>query len=348
MNRMTTSTYRRFTGWVTQLARETKADPLIAARLRSTLIFAAFCTFSFFFVGYLVDEHTRRVFLAAASGAYSYEAAMENIADVRMVARIFHVFFTAVVIYVVLGLSFRPVQRAIEAQREFVAKVAHEFRTPLAVAKTETEVALKTRDSLTKEEAVELLEAHLVRINHLSRVMQFLLVLSDLSAPRSRSFKHSVCVPSVIRTVVEHRQDEARKRGISLEVSLDEGQAVITGNAIALEKMLDNLVRNALAHTPEGGRVRIGLAREQRGPLTLTVEDTGSGIPPAERRKVFDAFYRAQNAASGGSGLGLAIVQEIARVHGAKVEASESPLGGALLKVTFAERSYPHIPRKIY
>jgi two-component system OmpR family sensor kinase/two-component system sensor histidine kinase QseC len=114
---------------------------------------------------------------------------------------------------------------------------------------------------------------------------------------------------------------------------------VVEGEASALQILVRNLVDNAVRYTPAGGRVDLMLA-PQDGHVVLTVDDSGPGIPAAERERVFDRFYRrARDKEAGqdetGSGLGLAIVRTIAQRHGASVQLMESPSGGLRVCVLF-------------
>ena len=100
--------------------------------------------------------------------------------------------------------------------------------------------------------------------------------------------------------------------------------------------LLRNLLENAIKYTPLEGRVDIGIAR-QGDSVELTVDDSGPGLPPAERERVLDRFYRSGETQASGSGLGLAIVKSIADLHGATVALDQSPsLGGLRVRVVFA------------
>ena len=104
----------------------------------------------------------------------------------------------------------------------------------------------------------------------------------------------------------------------------------LRGEPMLLHELIYNLVDNALAHTPAGGNVVLRVL----SPALLEVEDDGPGIPPEERERVFERFYR-RNPQSGGSGLGLAIVGEICRAHRAEIELAQGELGGLLVRVSF-------------
>jgi two-component system OmpR family sensor kinase len=115
-----------------------------------------------------------------------------------------------------------------------------------------------------------------------------------------------------------------------VELRLDEvAPAAIRGQPAALHALVRNLVDNAVRYTPAGGRVTISVQR-RNGEALLQVSDTGPGIPPEERARVFDRFYRVPGAAADGSGLGLSIVREIAQSHGAEVSIADGPEGRGL------------------
>jgi len=234
--------------------------------------------------------------------------------EVRWVARIFHIILIGIAAYLCMGLSFRPVERALASQKRFIANLSHELKTPLAVAKTETEVALRRPELLTREEAIVLLKGNMQHINHISRVIQFLLVLSDFDGSRGHIKERLVALDDVLERARVHIQDAADHKQVTLTIENHAEEVSILGNAVALEKMVLNLLRNAVAHTPAGGNITVSLEREA-GKLRLSVADTGTGIPAKDLPHIFEPFYRAGNAVVGGSGLGLSIVKEVARAH---------------------------------
>jgi signal transduction histidine kinase len=113
-----------------------------------------------------------------------------------------------------------------------------------------------------------------------------------------------------------------------VELAFDTDGSMVLGHAIDLERLLRNLLDNAVRHSPEGGRVRVE-ARSEGGTVHLSVLDDGPGVAPEERERVFEPFFRAasERTRDDGSGLGLAIVREIARVHGGDVSVEAGPDG---------------------
>jgi signal transduction histidine kinase len=142
---------------------------------------------------------------------------------------------------------------------------------------------------------------------------------------------------------VKHLFDRARERheaalaekDIVLAASVEAGAEFVRGDARRLEQAVQNLVANAVRHTPQRGRIEL-TARRMNGQVRLTVRDSGPGIPPEHLPRVFDRFYRvdaARDSGSGGSGLGLSIVRAIVEAHGGTVTASSGDSGGAVFDV---------------
>jgi two-component system OmpR family sensor kinase/two-component system sensor histidine kinase QseC len=146
--------------------------------------------------------------------------------------------------------------------------------------------------------------------------------------------QHTLVLAPLARQVLADAGPLAQARGSTLELQADE-QATVQGDPAALAVLLRNLVDNALRYTPAGGRVEVGLTRKGSD-VRLRVDDSGPGIPSAERERVFERFVRGSSAApETGSGLGLAIVRSIAQRHGATLALGDSPAGGLRVEVVF-------------
>jgi len=141
----------------------------------------------------------------------------------------------------------------------------------------------------------------------------------------------------VVREALVDAVPFALARGSELELLADD-PVPMTGDRTALGVLARNLVDNASRYAPPGAHVVARVTSEQGVPV-LQVDDNGPGIPPEERSRVFDRFYRRQNGGGdeGGSGLGLAIVASVARRHGAAVDLADSPLGGLRATVRFGD-----------
>ncbi len=218
--------------------------------------------------------------------------------------------------------------QTIDHQRQFIADAAHELRTPLTAVRLQAELARQATDTAARAETLHDLGAGLERATHL---VEQLLAMARLDALPAAGRRESVDLPALAKTVVAEQAAIAEARGLDLGLLPGESVAV-SGDLAELRTLLDNLVDNALRYTPGGGRVDVEVYRVE-AEAVLAVRDTGPGIPPAERERVFDRFYRGAHAATPGSGLGLAIVKRIADRHGAHIRLSQ-PEAGPGLRIT--------------
>jgi two-component system OmpR family sensor kinase len=225
---------------------------------------------------------------------------------------------------------------ALESQRAFVADAAHELRTPLTALRLQLQLAGRAQTGDERKAALAELDRGLSRATHL---VEQLLTLAQ-QEPSADSPPHAACdLAEIARDAVASRAVIAAERGIDLGLEHAE-PAMVRGDPAALAILLGNLVDNALRHTPNGGVVDVGTRRAGREAV-LEVSDSGPGIPPAERGRVFDRFYRLPGSHGTGSGLGLAIVKRIADAHAAVGELGDRDGGGLRVKVTFGEAANP-------
>ena len=220
-----------------------------------------------------------------------------------------------------LNLLFGRVRTAFDAQQHFVGDAAHELRTPLAALKLQVQ---------SLERANGNPEAHKVAVGRLTagieratRLVEQLLVLARQEASAAGGApRQPVDLAGVAKRAVADLAGLAQVRCIDLGLQRADG-AAIEGQPDALMILTRNLVDNAIKYTPNGGTVDVSVVAEA-GTVRLRVEDSGPGIPPEERERVFDRFYRVPGSDAAGSGLGLAIIKSIAERHGARLELGES------------------------
>lgn len=215
---------------------------------------------------------------------------------------------------------------ALEAQRAFIADAAHELRTPLTALQLQVQL-LERAGEAGREAAIADLKRGLQRTIH---AVQQLLTLARQEPGAAQAPFLPVRLADLARQAVADHAPLAEAKGIDLGVAQADTDAVVQGDADALRILLANLIGNAVRYTPAGGRVDVRV-----GANTLEVADNGPGIPPEERERVFDRFYRRAGEEESGSGLGLAIVRTIAERHGAQVRLDEAPGGGLRARVVF-------------
>ncbi len=222
---------------------------------------------------------------------------------------------------------------ALERERAFLADAAHELRTPLTALHLQLDALARAGTDRERAEAMERLSAGVQRS---IRLVEQLLALAR-QEPRAEPAREPIALDELARDVVAELVPLADARHIDLGIA--EAQPVlIQGEREAIATLVRNLVDNAVRYTPGGGRVDVTVLGSG-GPdrAVLKVADNGPGIPPEERARVFDRFYRQPGANAPGSGLGLAIVKTIAVAHGAQVELGAGEHGrGLTVTVTFA------------
>jgi two-component system OmpR family sensor kinase/two-component system sensor histidine kinase QseC len=233
-----------------------------------------------------------------------------------------------------LNRLLERLQRAFSAQRAFISDAAHELRSPLTALRLQLQLLDRASDEPSRREARTRLGAAVERAIHL---IEQLLTLAR-SEPEGAAFEETLLdLGSVAAEGVSDTHELAMSRNIDLGLEA-EPNCQVRGNREALRILVRNLVDNAVRYTPPQGTVRVR-CRSHATQAILEVIDSGPGIVPADRKRVFDRFYRRAEAQESGTGLGLAIVKSIAERHGARVSLDEAPGGGLLVTVSFPKAS---------
>ena len=236
-----------------------------------------------------------------------------------------------------LNLLFGRVQNAFDTQKNFVADAAHELRSPLTALKLQAQ-ALRRTD--TADESPATREAAITRLNQgidrTIRLVEQLLILAREETSSGTPAFEPVDLMDSVRLAVADMLAQAQLKQIDLGLVKSE-PAWVRGQPEALRMALRNLLDNAIKYTPAGGQIDISI-EVVNGQALLAVDDSGPGISPDARPRVFDRFFRASNVlAETGSGLGLAIVKTIADRHGATLRLDQSAgLGGLRAELRMA------------
>ncbi len=234
-----------------------------------------------------------------------------------------------------LNALFDRLRVSLEQERRFTADAAHELRTPLAAVKTQAQVALGARDEAERGRALANVVAGTDRA---SRLVEQLLVLARLDPQKALPPGQRVDLRELAQQGVAEIAPAAAAKGV--EAGLAPGEpAWVAGDAVLLAVLLRNLLDNAVRYASAGGEVEVAVRREAGG-VSLSVADSGPGIPAAERERVFDRFHRVLGTGEEGSGLGLSIVRRIADLHRAAVSLADGPNGrGLKVEVRFPAAS---------
>ena len=233
-------------------------------------------------------------------------------------------------------------ERSFQQIRQFSTDVSHELRTPITAIRGQLEVALFTAE--TTEQYRDAVLNSLQDVERLSQIVRALLLLSQAESGQVALQKAPLDLAAVARDIVDQFQIPADAAGVTLQARLP-AETVVEADRIQIERMISNLLSNALKFTPEGGEVRVVL-EPRSGRVALVVEDTGCGIPAEHLPHIFDRFYRVPGATSGSSperglGLGLSFVAWIAAAHGGTVEVESTPGKGSRFTVLLPAAAAP-------
>ena len=225
----------------------------------------------------------------------------------------------------------RDLARANDQRRQMTADIAHELRTPLTVITGYIEAL---RDGVLKPTSARF-DAMYNEAQHLKRLVEDLRTLSLADAGELALVRQPTGVAGLVDRLAAAFAHQAERQGIALHVVIEDGLPPVRVDPERVLQVLENLLGNALCHTPAGGEITVsasavGGAPGTRSGVSLAVRDSGEGIAPDVLPRVFDRFYRgdpSRSQESGGSGLGLAIAKAIIEAHGGEISASSAGLG---------------------
>jgi two-component system sensor histidine kinase BarA len=230
-------------------------------------------------------------------------------------------------------------------QREFIQNVSHELRTPLGIVRGYAEL-LESGDlgelQLEQQEPINIIAR---RSRMLSKLVDDIMAALELKVREVQ--KESVDLVHLARQAVTELQVAASRAGLALSAKIAQDLPLVPGDPIALRRVLDNLVGNALKFTPPGGRVTVWL-QQNEDKVELQVSDTGVGIPSDHLGRIFDRFYQVDGSATrrfGGVGLGLALVKEIVEAHGGQVTVASQLGKGTTFTVLLPTHTAPSVKR---
>ena len=236
----------------------------------------------------------------------------------------------------------------LNAQSRLLNDISHELRSPLARLNVALGLA-RQRAGVESTDMLDRIELEAARLNEL---IGRILTLARLEDGEQLVPQTPVPLDEIVESVSEDAEFEAQERHCHVHTSIAQGNWQVRGNASLLHSAVENVVRNAIRYTQEGSAVEIELKSETRGTreAVLRVSDSGPGVPSDSLDKLFQPFYRLDDARgrqTGGVGLGLAITERAVRFHGGKVSAFNRPQGGLVIEIRLPMIATEQITQKI-
>lgn len=227
-------------------------------------------------------------------------------------------------------------ERVDRLRREMVANISHDLRSPLASIQGYIETVLMKDEKLSTQERQAYLETILKNVNNLNRLVQQLFELSRLDARESEPIMEPFSIAELTQDVGLKFQPQAQDKNLRLTTQFPMNLPLVYGDIGMIERVLSNLIENALQYTPAGGKIVVELIPEFRA-VKVVVCDSGIGISQDDLPHIFDRFYRVEKSrtrSSGGSGLGLAIAKKILETHDSSLAVKSTINAGSSFSFT--------------
>jgi signal transduction histidine kinase len=281
------------------------------------------------------DVHERQIAWAKGLGEY-----IEDLGRSIIIGDIITIIVAGGLSYILAGRTLRPIKNSIQTEHQFFANAAHDLRTPLAVMRTEAEVALRGGE-IGSGDAERLIASFLEEISRMSTMVEQMMSLARRRAAghdRHSRAEELVAVDlgALTRSIAGKMRTRARNKNVALNTQVEDGITIV-GNPHSIERAMFNVIENAINYTPEAGSVTVRLRRASSH-IELAVSDTGIGISADDLPHITEPFYRGDRARSthtGGAGLGLTIARSTMTEHRGTLQAESVPAGGTTITLRF-------------
>jgi putative tryptophan/tyrosine transport system substrate-binding protein len=246
-----------------------------------------------------------------------------------------------------LALANERLKELDHLKSDFVSHVSHELRTPLTAIKGAVDLMLREIAGPLTEKQVHYLTRVRANTQDLAGLINDLLDLSKIESGRIEVKSSRVSLSGIVRDAVESLRPVAAEKAIALETTIYEPSILVWADRNKINQVLTNLIGNAIKFTPVQGKVTVSASRNGGESVQVSVTDTGPGVPPDEKEKIFAKFYRVAEVNgenSKGTGLGLAISKALVELHGGKLWVESEEGGGSTFSFTLPVSGPQHLP----
>ncbi|WP_261842817.1 sensor histidine kinase [Aliamphritea ceti] len=225
-----------------------------------------------------------------------------------------------------ISMQFEMLREADQTRRELISNVSHDLRTPLSTIQGYLETLLIKNSSLSETERVDFLRTAMHSSHRLGQLIQDLFELSKLEAKQMSADCERFSLAELVFDTIQEFKLQAEAKQIHIEVVNRQNSAFVYADISLIQRVFENLLRNAIAYTPESGEIRLQIEADatlSQDAIKISIIDNGQGISPEHLPYIFDRFYTQQQAQStntGSTGLGLAIVKRILELHSSEIE----------------------------
>jgi len=217
-------------------------------------------------------------------------------------------------------------------RRELTANVSHDLRTPLAIMQGYVETMMIKKDTISEEERERYLKIIFSSSEKMGKLIAQLFEYSKLEAQQVKPKKEPFFLSDLVQDVFQKYEILAKEKNIKMDLKTSPSLPMVFADVSLVERVLQNLIDNAIKFTPEGGKISMELS-EKNHQIAVKISDTGPGIPEAEQSYIFERYHRLKTGEAkdngSGAGLGLAIVKKILEIHSATIEVINRPEQGA-------------------
>lgn len=314
--------YKQFVESVIRWKANYKADEFFVARLRLTFYYCVIVIIilggsSVVLYNAILSNLSQSIWEESILDPQISQSIIDRAQDILLnrfvTIDVIIIFFVIVLGFFLTHKTLKPIQSNMKKQKRFIADASHELRTPIAVIISGLEVNLLNK-KLDLNLAKKTLENTLEEMKEFSKLSNSLLDISKYDTPIQIKYE-PISINELIKSIVEKNKSLVKEKGISIEEKIAEQPVLVRGNQVELSRLFYNIFDNAVKYTPQGGNIFIS-DKVYFGKYTVTISDSGIGIPKEIISRIFDPFFRGDASRhTNGAGLGLTLSKGIVKNH---------------------------------